>query len=96
MTAESFANLEMAIDLPLAVVAHQLMKIEADLRLLNMKALDLAKAREDGRYGGSIRERLENINDVLDSIKGLVSNIESDMRSASRGSARQSRSDRDD
>jgi len=47
----SAANLEMAIVLPLAVVAHQLMRIEADLRLLNMKALDFANAREEGPFG---------------------------------------------
>jgi hypothetical protein len=96
MTAGHSANWEMAIDLPLGVVAHQLMKIEADLRLLNMKAVDFAKAREDGRRAGSIRERLENINEVLDSIKSLVSTMESDIQPASRDSARKAHSDRDD
>ena len=90
------ANLEMAIVLPLGVIAHQLMRIEADLRLLNMKALDFANAREEGRHTGSIRERLDNINEVLDSIKGLVSDIEADIQSRSRGSNGQYHPDRDD
>jgi len=96
MTQGPSANLEMAIVLPLGVVAHQLMRIEADLRLLNMKALDFAKTREDGRHAGSIRERLENINEVLDSIKSLVSDIEADIQPQSRGPNRKSHPDRDD
>jgi hypothetical protein len=79
MTKASSANLEMAIILPLGVVAHQLMKIEADLRLLNMKALDFVSEDGGGRHTGLIQSRLENIREVLDSIRGLVSNIEADI-----------------
>jgi hypothetical protein len=70
----------MAIVLPLGVVAHQLIKIEADLRLLNMKALELAKERENGRHTRLIEATLENINEALDAIKGLVSDIETDIQ----------------
>ena len=38
MTEPSPANLELAIALPLGVVANQLTRIEADLRFLSMKA----------------------------------------------------------
>jgi hypothetical protein len=80
MTGTSAANLEMAIVLPLGVVANQLMRIEADLRLLNMKALDFAKERESGRHAGLIEARLENINEALDSIRSLLSDIAADIR----------------
>jgi hypothetical protein len=83
MTETSAANLEMAIVLPLGVVAHQLMKIEADLRLLNMKALELAKERENGRHTRLIEAALENINEALDAIKGLVADIETDIQPSS-------------
>jgi len=80
MTEISATNLEMAIVLPLGVVAHQLIKIEADLRLLNMKALELAKERENGRHTRLIEATLENINEALDAIKNLVSDIETDIQ----------------
>jgi hypothetical protein len=93
MTETSAANLEMAIVLPLGVVAHQLMKIEADLRLLNMKALDLGQDRENGRHSRLIVAALDNINEALDAIKGLVSDIETDIQPRPK---RKSHSERDD
>jgi hypothetical protein len=89
----------MALILPLGVVANQLMKIEADLRLLNMKALDFAREDESGRHTGLIQARLENIHEALDSIRGLVSNIEADSSPdmiRSKYLDRKSRLDRDD
>lgn len=79
MTKASSTNLEMTIILPLGVVANQLMKIEADLRLLNMKALDFVNEDGGGRHTGPIDARLENINDALDSIRRLVSDMEADI-----------------
>jgi hypothetical protein len=79
MKKASPVNLEMTIVLPLGVVAHQLMKIEADLRQLNMKALDFARERENAPHTGLIEARLEKINEALDSIKVLVSTIASDL-----------------
>ncbi len=89
MTEASCANLETAILLPLGVVATQLMKIEAHLRLLNMKALAFAREREGRRYAGLIEARLEHINEALDSIRDLVSDI-------AEYSNRDPRPDRDD
>jgi hypothetical protein len=80
MTEASSANLEMAIILPLGVVANQLMRIETHLRLLNMKALNFAKERENGRLSGLIEARLEHINEALDSIRNLVADIEADIQ----------------
>ena len=98
MTKASSANLQMALILPLGVVANQLMKIESDLRLLNMKALDLVNEDGGGGHTGLIGARLENINEALDSIRRLVSDMEADIRpwSANRRSDRKSASDQDD
>jgi hypothetical protein len=100
MTGASSANLELAIVLPLGVVANQLMRIEAELRLLNMKALAVARERENGRLTELIDARLENINEVLDSIRGLVSDIEADIHprpaNLPRPSSKDPRPDRDD
>ncbi len=79
MTAESSANLEVAFVLPLGVAANQLVRIEAQLRLLNMKTLEFAKERGQGRLVGMIDARLEQINEALDSIRGLVSDIQADI-----------------
>ncbi len=79
MTGGSSANVEVAIVLPLGVVASQLMRIEAQLRLLNMKTLDFATERDQGRLIGLIDARLEQINEALESISGLVSDMEDDI-----------------
>ena len=79
MTGGSSANAEVAIVLPLGVVANQLMRIEAQLRLLNMKTLDIATERDQGRLIGLIDARLEQINEALDSISRLVSDMEADL-----------------
>jgi hypothetical protein len=80
MTEAPFANLEMAILLPLGVAANQLMKIEADLRLLNMKVLDFALEREDKRAAARIEARLDTLNAALYSIRELVSELEDQIR----------------
>ena len=81
MTDVSSDNLEMAIVLPLGVVANQLMRIESDLRLLNVKALNVARRRESAGFTKVIEARLDHINQALDSIRGLVSDIELDIHS---------------
>jgi hypothetical protein len=63
MTETSPASAELAILLPLGVIANRLMAIEADLRLINMRALDCA-------------QRLERISEALDLIRDLVSQME--------------------
>ena len=88
MTEASPANLELTIVLPLGVVANQLMRIEADLRFLNMKALAYAKERESSEPDGRIAAPLEKINEALDLIRGLVSDIAADVQPRSRSPAR--------
>jgi hypothetical protein len=94
MKEASSGNLEMAIVLPLGVVGHQLMKIEADLRLLNMKASEFAREREYAPHTRLIEARLEQINEALDSIRTLVSDIAADLHP--KNSKHQPRVDRDD
>jgi hypothetical protein len=79
MTKASSSDWELTIDLPLGVVASQLMRIEEQLRLLNMKAADLVKERDSGRRNGAISVRLEHINKALDSIRALMADIETDI-----------------
>ena len=96
MTTASPENLELAIVLPLGVVAHQLMKVEADLRFLSMRA----GAYAEGEGGGSrqVAGHLEKISETLDSIRGLLSAFEADLRPRSMSSSakRRPNSDRDD
>jgi hypothetical protein len=69
------ADLELGIVLPLGVLAQQLMRVEAQLRLVNMKALDLAN---DSEYKGSaalINAKLEHISEALDAIRTLVTDL---------------------
>ena len=79
MSKPSSTDWELAIDLPLGVVASQLMRIEEQLRLLNMKAADLVKERDSERRNGAISVRLEHINKALDSIRALMADIETDI-----------------
>ena len=94
-------NPDMAIVLPLGVVANQLRKIEAELRLLNMKSLDFADERENAILAGRIEARLDNINEALDSIRNLVSVVEDRVRQSSTDAVyahanRKPKPDRDD
>jgi hypothetical protein len=99
MPEKPASNLELAMGLPLDVVANRLRRIEADLRLLNMKTTASNRAGEHGRLGAMIEARIETIYEALDSIRSLVSDIEADIRPRSteaRGSSRKPSSDRDD
>jgi hypothetical protein len=103
MTESSPANLELAIALPLGVVANQLMRIETDLRFLNMKALAFAGERENGALAAKIGGGLERINGALDLIRGLVADIETNIqplsqagRSSRNPASRKPFTDRDD
>jgi hypothetical protein len=79
MTQASAAEWELAIVLPLDAVVSQLRRIEAQLRLLNMKALDFARERENRTLHRMIEMRLERISETLASVAGLVVDIEADI-----------------
>jgi hypothetical protein len=80
MTEASPSNLELALVLPLGVVANQLMRIEADLRFLNMRTLAHAQELESGSLARKIAAPLDRINEALDLIRGLVADIRADVR----------------
>lgn len=90
MTEASSANFELAVVLPLGVVVNQLLRTEAQLRLLNMKTLDIVNQRSMARFAGPIALRLEQIHEALESIRGLVADIEADVRPAPQNAARSS------
>ena len=79
MTEKSDSALELAIGLPLDVVANKLMRIEADLRLLNMKALGFA-SDHNRRLAGLIEARVEASFAALDSIRSLAADMEADIQ----------------
>ena len=79
MTQASSADWEFSIVLPLGAVANQLQKIEAQLRLLNMKALTFAREHDGHALHAVVEGRLEQIGDRLDSVAALVSDIRADI-----------------
>jgi len=76
VTETSPASAELAILLPLGVIANRLMAIEADLRFINMKALDCALTRANAGLVAQAAARLERISEALDLIRDLVSEME--------------------
>jgi len=96
MTEAFSGNVEMAIVLPLSVVSNQLIKIESELRHLNMKASHVARARDNGQHAQSISARLDSINASLDSIRELVAEFGADMRLPAPAAAQRRNSSRDD
>jgi hypothetical protein len=75
MSRASTADLELAIVLPLGVLAQQLMRVEAQLRLVNMKSLDLASERDYKGSAALINAKLEHISEALEAIRGLVADM---------------------
>ena len=90
-------NVELSIVLPLGVIANQLLKVEADLRFLNARTSAYAGERPGGDMAGQVATRLEKINETLEVIRGLVSDIETDIQPRSANSRpAKARTDRED
>ena len=97
MSEPSPVNVELSIALPLGVIVNQLMKVEADLRLLNARTSAYASRHLDSGAAGQLAARLEKINEALEVIRGLVADIETDIQPKSAGNrSLKARSDRDD
>ena len=97
MSEASQANFELSIALPLGVVANQLLKIEADLRFLDAKASAWSHQRSGGELARQVAARLEKINEVLEVIRTLVGDIETEFQSGSeKARSPKARADRDD
>ena len=81
--------------MPLGVVANQLMKVEEDLRFLNVKASVYPGEHLRGDLTAQAVGRLEKINETLELIRGLVLDLETEFQSASARPPK-NRVDRDD
>jgi hypothetical protein len=87
------AHVEMTIVLPLDAVANKLLRIEEELRHLNIKILSFEQERESGHLSGLIEARLERIRETLDSIRERLSDLNSDIQPARRDISRASTND---
>lgn len=86
-------NFELAVVLPLGVVANQLLKVESELRFLNAKLSRYE--RESGGGRGEAAVRLEKMSEALDAIRQLIADIQADLQPRA-GAVPRARSDRDD
>jgi hypothetical protein len=96
MSEASPANFELSIVLPLGVIANQLMKLEADLRFLNAKTSAYANRSPGNDLAAQVAARIEKINEALDGIRALVSDIATDIQPRSAQAFPKMRTDRDD
>ena len=97
MNESAPANFELSIVLPLGVVANQLLKIETDLRFLSAKTSIYARERPGGAGAGQVAAQLERINEALEVIRGLVSDIETEFQPKSANArSLKARTDRED
>jgi hypothetical protein len=92
--SDSSANFELAVILPLGVVANQLMKVESELRFLNAKISRFGQER--GNAGREAAARLEKMSEALDAIRQLIADIQTDLQPRGAGVASRKRTDRDD
>jgi hypothetical protein len=96
MREDSPANFELAIVLPLGVIANQLMKLEADLRFLNAKTSRYASEPPDRILAAQVATRIEKINEALEVIRSLVSDIATDIQPRAAKNFPKMHTDRDD
>jgi hypothetical protein len=96
MSEASPANFELSILLPLGVIANQLMKLEADLRFLNAKTSRYAGESPGSDLAAQVAARIEKINEALDGIRTLVSDIATDFQPRTAQKFPKMRTDRDD
>jgi len=96
MSAPSPTSIELAIALPLGVVANQLRKVESDLRFLTAKTSTYGQDRDAGNLAAQVAARLEQINEALENIRTLIADIERDIQPKSAGESKRRRDDRDD
>jgi hypothetical protein len=95
MKQKASAHVEMTIVLPLDVAHNKLMKIEEELRQLNMKVMSFGQERESGHLSDLIEPRLQSLHETLDSIRERLSDLNSDIQPTPEGD-RKPQSDRDD
>ncbi len=79
MRASLTGDVDMAIVLPLDVVANKLKRLEEELRQLNRKALTFEQERESGDLKDLIEPRLERIRDTIRSIRSSLLDLSTDI-----------------
>jgi hypothetical protein len=79
MRASLTGDVDMAIVLPLDVVANKLKRLEEELRQLNRKALTFDQQRESGELKDLIEPRLERIRDTIRSIRSSLLDLSTDI-----------------
>jgi hypothetical protein len=94
LKSNASTSFELAVILPLGVVANQLSKVESDLRFLNAKISRYAQEHGDGR--GEAAAKLESMNEAIDAIRRLIADIQADIEPPASAPARRSRTDRED
>ena len=91
--SDSPETFELALVLPLGVMANQLMKVESELRFLS------AKLSRYGQERGSAREeaaaRLEKMSEALDAIRQIIADMQAEIQPQTSRAAR-TRTDRED
>jgi hypothetical protein len=89
-------SIELALALPLGVVANQLSKVESDLRFLSARALAETEGRDSPGLTAQIAARLEQISEILDGIRTLIADMERSLQPKSTSASNRRRDDRDD
>jgi chromosome segregation ATPase len=79
MRASLTGDVDMAIVLPLDVVANKLKRLEEELRQLNRKALTFEQERESGDLKDLIEPRLERIRETIRSIRSSLLDLSADI-----------------
>ena len=92
--SDSSASFELAVVLPLGVVANQLMKLESELRFLDAKLSRYGQERGSAR--GEAAAHLEKMGEALDSIRRLIADLQADIQAQASAPAAHTRTDRDD
>jgi hypothetical protein len=98
LTSDSSTSFELAVLLPLGVLANQLGKVESDLRFLNAKISRYGQERGSARAEAAAK--LEAMSEAIDAIRRLIADIQADMQPdiqpRTAEPARDSRTDRED
>ena len=84
---------EVTLLLPLGVVAHQLVKLEGQLRSITIRSGAAVDPGQESSTGVPIAATIERIHELLASLQCLVNEIESGWEAAKR---RESARDRED
>jgi hypothetical protein len=84
MAAPPPGSREITLLLPLGVVAHQLVKLEGQLRSISIRSTGGSEPVEEPAIGAPVAATLERIHELLASLQSLVNEIEAGWEAAVR------------